>query len=72
MTLEEALHAFTAEPAFASFAEDRLGALKPGLRADVTVFDRDLFQTPPAEILKAKIQYTVIDGEVLYESTSRD
>ncbi|WP_337173396.1 amidohydrolase family protein [Paludisphaera sp.] len=68
MSLEETLRAFTAEPAFAAFAEDRQGVLKPGLRADVTVFDRDLFSVPPAEILESKVRCTVVDGEVVFDS----
>jgi predicted amidohydrolase YtcJ len=68
MSLEETLRAFTAGAAYAAFAEDRLGVLKPGLRADVTLFDRDLFRVPPAEILDSRIRLTVIDGEVVYES----
>lgn len=67
MSLDEALRAFTAEPAYAAFEEGRLGVLRPGLRADVTVFDRDLFNAPPAAILESKIRCTVIDGEVVYE-----
>ena len=43
LTLEEALRAYTAGSAHAAFADDRLGILKPGMRADVTVVDRDLF-----------------------------
>lgn len=68
ISLEETLHAFTAGAAYAAFAEDRLGVLKPGLRADVTVFDRDLFSVTPADVLAAKVSYTVIDGEVVYDS----
>ena len=47
MTLEETLRAFTAGSAHAAFDEDRLGTLKVGMRADVTVVDRDLFQADP-------------------------
>ena len=44
LTLEETLRGFTAGAAFAAFAEDALGILKPGLRADLTIVDRDLFE----------------------------
>jgi predicted amidohydrolase YtcJ len=67
MSLEETLRAFTAGSAFASFDEDRLGLLKPGMRADVTVVDRDLFKVKPREILETKVLMTVVDGEVVYE-----
>jgi predicted amidohydrolase YtcJ len=67
MSLEETLRAFTAGSAYAAFAENRLGVLRPGLRADVTVFDRDLFKVTPKELLKAQVFMTVVDGEVGYE-----
>ena len=69
LTLHEALHAFTAGAAFASFDEDRLGRLRPGMRADVTLFDRDLFQTTPDELRRAEVTETIIDGEVVYSAS---
>jgi predicted amidohydrolase YtcJ len=71
LTLDEALRAFTAGPAYASFADDRLGLLKVGHRADVTVVDRDLFQIPPKDLLKVQVRMTVIEGEPVYESGGR-
>ncbi|WP_406696817.1 amidohydrolase family protein [Singulisphaera sp. Ch08] len=68
MNLEETLRAFTAGSAHASFDEARLGRLKVGMRADVTVVDRDLFQVKPLELLGAKVVMTVVDGEVVYET----
>ncbi|MEJ7639136.1 MAG: amidohydrolase family protein, partial [Singulisphaera sp.] len=67
MTLEETLRAFTAGSAHAAFDEDRLGALKVGMRADVTVVDRDLFEAEPRDVLKAKVTMTVVDGEVVFD-----
>ena len=43
LSLEETLTGFTAGAAFAAFAEDSVGILKPGMRADLTIVDRDLF-----------------------------
>jgi predicted amidohydrolase YtcJ len=67
MTLEETLRAFTAGSAHAAFDEDRLGALKVGMRADVTVVDRDLFKAEPKDVLKARVTMTVVDGEVVFD-----
>ncbi|MFO0957533.1 MAG: amidohydrolase family protein [Isosphaeraceae bacterium] len=67
MTLEETLRGFTEGAAFAMFAEDRLGVLRPGYRADLTVMDRDLFRADPADLLATKVLMTVIDGEVAFE-----
>jgi len=68
MSLDETLRAFTAGSAYAAFAESRLGALKPGFRADLTVFDRDLFRSAPAEVLAAEVRCTIVDGEIAYEA----
>ena len=67
MTLQETLRAFTAGSAYAQFAEATLGVLKVGMRADVTVVDRDLFKVTPLEILKTKVVMTVVDGKVVAE-----
>jgi hypothetical protein len=67
MSLEETLRAFTTGSTYAAFDEDRLGVLKPGMRADLTVIDRDLFRTSPREVLGAQVVMTVVDGEVVYE-----
>jgi predicted amidohydrolase YtcJ len=66
ITLDEALRGYTAGAAYAAFAEDRLGTLKVGQRADVTLLDRDPFRVPPAELLKASVTRTIIDGEVVH------
>ena len=48
LTLHEALRGFTRGAAYAAYAEDRVGTLKPGYRADLTLIDRDLFEVDPA------------------------
>jgi predicted amidohydrolase YtcJ len=67
LTLEESLRGYTTGAAYAAFAEDRLGVLRPGMRMDLVVLDRDLFRATPIEILKTVVTATVIDGEVVYE-----
>ncbi len=71
LTLEETLKAFTSGSAYAQFAEDRLGLIREGMRADFTVVDRDLFRASPDDVLKAKIVMTVVDGEIVYESATQ-
>lgn len=70
LSLEETLRAYTAGSAFAAFAEDKLGVLREGLRADLTVIDRDLFKASPKEVLEAKVILTVIDGDVVFDASS--
>ena len=71
LTIEEALEAYTKGPAWASFEEDRKGTLAPGKLADIAVFDRDLVQTGrsrPADLLEAKVLYTIVGGKLVYEA----
>lgn len=68
--LNETLKAFTAGSAYASFAEQRLGMLKPGMQADLTVVDRDLFQISALEVLKARVLMTIISGQVAFRRPS--
>jgi predicted amidohydrolase YtcJ len=73
LSLDETLRAHTAGSAYAAFAEDRLGILKPGLRADVTVMDRDLFASAaaPRDLLKTEVLLTIVDGQIVHERGSR-
>ena len=66
LSREEALQLFTAAPAFARFAEDELGTLEVGKRADLTAFSVDLMTAPEAEIPKGHAVLTVVDGQVVY------
>jgi predicted amidohydrolase YtcJ len=67
LSLEETLRGFTSGAAFAGFAENSLGILKPGFRADLTIVDRDLFQADPAGVLSTQVIMTVVDGTVAFE-----
>ena len=68
MTLDEALHAFTAGSSYAAFEEGKVGVLRVGMRADITVVDRDLFAVKPIDVLRAKVTETIVDGEVAYKA----
>ncbi len=67
LTLEETLRAFTAGAAYAAFAEDRLGVLKAGFRADITIVDRNLFEVKPRELLATRVLHTIVEGKVASE-----
>jgi predicted amidohydrolase YtcJ len=62
LTVEEALRLFTAGSAFAAFEESKVGMLKVGMRADITVIDRDPFHVKPLELLHAKVLETIVEG----------
>lgn len=64
--LEEALKAYTWGSSYGAFEEMKKGTLTPGKLADLTVLDTDLFNTPPEEWLKAKVVYTIVGGNAVY------
>lgn len=66
LTREEALRGFTLDAAWSLFLEGELGSLEPGKRADLVVFARDPMTVPEREIPEVPIDYTLVDGEVVY------
>jgi predicted amidohydrolase YtcJ len=67
ITVEDALRAYTAGSAFASFDESRKGSLTRGKLADLVIIDRDLTTIPPESVRDARITMTVVGGRVMYE-----
>jgi predicted amidohydrolase YtcJ len=68
LTRMEALASYTKWPAWAAFEEKDKGTLSLGKFADVTVLTGDILTLPEAEIRNAKVAYTIVGGEVLYEA----
>ena len=68
ISLEDALKAYTWGSSFGAFEENKKGILETGKLADIAVLDTDLFETDPAEWLKAEIDYTIVGGKIVYES----
>ncbi len=67
LSLEEALRAFTEGAAYARFDEKNAGRIEAGMRADITVLDRDIANTEPRVLLAAHVKYTITRGRVVYE-----
>ena len=70
ITVEEALRAYTTDNASAVFAEATRGVLKPGFRADLVMFGRDLTKVRPDSIAEAEIVLTVVGGKIVWETAS--
>ena len=68
ISVEEALHAYTAGNAYGVFAEERRGRLTPGYLADLVLVDRDLTRIRPEEIEQSTIKATVVGGRVVYQA----
>jgi predicted amidohydrolase YtcJ len=62
LDMDTTLRAFTQGPAYAAGLERELGTLAPGYLADLVVLDRDLYVTPPDEILATRVLGTMVGG----------
>jgi hypothetical protein len=71
VSLQQALRAYTATGAYASFEEAIKGKLAPGMLADVIVFSEDLFRIEPIRIHETRVVMTVFDGRVIYRDHQR-
>ncbi len=65
---QAALKAFTADAAYAGFAEGKYGRLVPGERADFLLVDRDPFLSSPQEIRETQIDEVWIGGRKVREN----
>ena len=66
VTREEALAAYTADGAFAGFAEKRFGKLTPGQHADFVLIDRDPMLATPADLRATRVLETWLSGRRVY------
>ena len=66
LTIEEAIRAYTANPAFTSHEENLKGTLTEGKLADLVVLSRDILTIPPEEILLTQVDYTILGGRVVF------
>jgi len=71
LTRLEALESYTKDAYWASFAEANGGTIGAGKWADLTVLSRDILSVPDAEILKAQVLYTIVNGKIAYRSSAK-
>ncbi len=65
-----ALYGYTRAPAIATGDADRLGLIRPGFLADITVFASDPVTCDPDELLSLPVLATIVDGEVVFRGDS--
>lgn len=68
---QQAWKAYTIDAAYAAFAEDRLGSLEPGKRADFLIIDGDLMLAAPNKIRAINVGQTWVNGRPVYVRKSR-
>jgi hypothetical protein len=70
LTVDEAIAAYTINPAYAAHAEATQGSISPGKLADFAVLDRDIRKVPVAQIPDTRVILTILGGRVVYDAES--
>lgn len=66
LSVTEALRAYTKGAAYAGFAEDKLGTIEVGKKADFVALERSPWDHPE-DIENIDVAMTVVDGEIVYD-----
>jgi predicted amidohydrolase YtcJ len=66
--IHTALRSYTAWGSQQMFLEKGIGSLEVGKRADIAIWDRDLYTVPTEQIKDMKCLMTLLDGEVVYSA----
>jgi predicted amidohydrolase YtcJ len=70
LTLGQALHAYSRGSAYAGFAEDKIGALDPGMWADFILVDRDPSKVDAQALARTNVLETWIAGKKVWSRAS--
>ncbi|MBS1918452.1 MAG: amidohydrolase [Bacteroidetes bacterium] len=66
ISVEQALICYTANNAYASFQENKLGKLKVGMLADFVVLSDDILSIAPEKIRDIKVLRTIVNGKEVW------
>lgn len=66
LTVSEAVHGYTVEPAYLSGRLARFGSLTPGKWADFIVLSQDIFAEPVETLAETQVEHTFFAGELVY------
>lgn len=66
LTVDEAIRAYTINPAFASHEEAIKGSVTAGKLADLVVLDKNIRKASPRDILATKVRLTIFNGKIIY------
>jgi predicted amidohydrolase YtcJ len=72
LTIEEAIELYTLGGAYAQFMEDRKGMIKKDYLGDVVIINQDLMTIPEENIMKTKVDYTIVGGKVVFKRNNTD
>ena len=68
LTPAEALRAFTRDAAWAAFAEDEVGSLEPGKRADFVILSADPLAVDASGLDDIRVLSTWVDGQLVHRA----
>lgn len=68
ITVEQAVQAFTTGAAYANYEENEKGTIEVGKFADLIVLSDDIFSMNKDDLAKAKVEKTIIGGELVYSA----
>ena len=65
--LRNAIDAYTAHAAYASYDEHRKGTLARGMLADIVILSNDIFEPRPEALRETAATVTIVDGKIVYQ-----
>lgn len=71
ISIEEAIRAVTIYPAWQMFAEEEIGSLEVGKKADFIIVDQNPLQTDFEDIHKIKVVQTYVNGQKVYDEQTK-
>jgi predicted amidohydrolase YtcJ len=72
LSREQAIKGMTIWAAKAQFEEQEKGSLEPGKAADLVILNVDLMKDSFEKIKKAKVLWTIVEGEVVFDGKSEN
>ena len=69
-SVEAAIQAYTLNAAYALALEDITGSIEPGKSADLIVLDKNIFEISESQISKAKVLWTLLEGNETYRDVA--
>lgn len=68
LSIDQAIEAYTINPAWSSHEEHLKGTITAGKLADMVVLSKNIRQIPPRELLDTRVLMTIFDGNIIYEA----
>lgn len=69
VTPKEMLACYTVNGAYEMMMEDIIGTIEAGKKADLVVLSRDILNCNPKSIAQTDIEYTIMDGDIVYQAS---